>query len=590
MTWQAWFTLGVTLFSLYLLARETYSPANVMLGAVIVLLLARIITPSQAFAGFGNSAPITVAALYILARGVEKTGLMQPILALLLGSGSGRASLGRLSAAAAGASAFLNNTPLVAMLIGPVSDWAERNGQSPSRYLMPLSYAVILGGAVTLIGTSTNLVVSGLLDAKTGRPMGLFEITPIGLPVALVGLVIMVLTAPRLLPDRRPARSELVAVAREFSVMMRVVPGGPLDGIAVQDAGLRHLQGVFLVELMREADTIAPVAPTTVLRGDDRLCFVGRVDEVVDLQAVRGLVSSEQQHLALFDTARHSFFEAVVGAASPLLGKTLKAVQFRARYQAAVVAIHRAGNRLNSKLGDVPLEVGDTLLVLADPGFRTRWRDRGDFLLVSALNGTPPGVTRKAGFVGMVLLVVVGVAGLGLLPMLEASLVGAAALVGFGVLTATEARNAVDLDVIIMVAASFGLGTAMEHSGLADVLAGGIVRGFEPFGPLGILLGIILATSLVTELITNNAAAALLFPIAWATASRVGADPRLFAVVVATMASTSFLTPIGYQTNTMVYGPGGYRFGDYTRLGAPLTTAVIVVILLVARFWYGVGA
>jgi di/tricarboxylate transporter len=592
MTWQAWYTLAVTLIALYLLARESYGPANVMMGAVIALLLARVITASEAFAGFGNSAPITVAALYILARSVEKTGLLQPVLALLLGRGSQRGSLGRLTVASAGASAFLNNTPLVAMLIPPITDWAERNGQSPSRYLMPLSYAVILGGVVTLIGTSTNLVVSGLLDAKTGQPMGMFEITPIGLPVAVAGVLVLTLTASRLLPERRPARkdlTELEAEFREFSLSMRVVPNGPLAGRTVEEAGLRNLQGVFLAEVERGGEQIVPVASTTRLQGGDRLCFVGRVDQVVDLQAMRGLESTEQHHMKAFDTARHTFFEAVVGVNSPLVGKTLKEAQFRSRYQAAVAAIHRAGQRVNAKLGDVELRVGDTLLLLADPAFRSRWRDRSDFLLVSQFGGTPPGVTKKAWFVGLVIVLVVLVAGAGFLPMLEVSLLAAVALVAFGVLTAGEARNAVDLDVIIMVAASFGIGAAMEKSGLAGVLAGGLVDVFDGLGPMGVLLGVILATSLVTELITNNAAAALLFPIAYATAIQIGADPRLFAIAVATMASTSFLTPIGYQTNTMVYGPGGYRFGDYARLGAPLTIVVIVTILAVARFWYGLG-
>jgi di/tricarboxylate transporter len=265
-------------------------------------------------------------------------------------------------------------------------------------------------------------------------------------------------------------------------------------------------------------------------------------------------------------------------------------VEFRSRYQAAVVAIHRAGQRINAKLGQVELKVGDTMVLLTDPGFRGRWRDRSDFLLVSPLGGSSPAVTRKAGLVAAIMAVVVVVAGLGLLPMLEVSLIAAVALVAFGVLTATEARNAVDLDVIIIVAASFGLGAAMERSGLANHLAAGIVGAFSALGPLGVLLGIILATSLVTELITNTAAAALIFPIAYATALQIDQDPRLFGTVVAVMASTSFLTPIGYQTNTMVYGPGGYRFTDYTRLGAPITAAVIVTILLVARYWYGVGA
>jgi di/tricarboxylate transporter len=343
---------------------------------------------------------------------------------------------------------------------------------------------------------------------------------------------------------------------------------------------------VFLIEIDRGGETIAPVSAKTIIRGGDRLCFVGRVDQVVDLHAIRGLVSAEQQHVTHFDTVRHTFFEAVIGAASPLLGQTLKESRFRGRYQAAVVAIHRAGQRLNAKLGEVELKAGDTLLLLTDRDFGARMRDRADFLLISQLGGTPPAVTRKAWIVGIVTVVMVGVAGLGLLPMLHAALLGAGALIIFGVLTAGEARAAVDLDVILVVATAFGLGAAMRNSGLADWLATYVVAVFEDLGPLGVLLGIVLATSLVTEIVTNNAAAAVMFPIAIAAADRVGASPRVFALVVAVMASTSFLTPIGYQTNTMVYGPGGYRFGDYARLGAPLTAAAMLTILLVARVYY----
>ena len=589
MTWQGWFTLAVALVALALLIRETFSPANTLLGAVITLLFARVLTPAEAFSGFANSAPITVAALYILARAVEVTGLMQPVLGWLLGGGRG--ALWRLTAPTAAASAFLNNTPLVAMLIPSVSDWAQRTGRSPSRFLMPLSFAAILGGVITLIGTSTNLVVSGMLDARTGRPMGMFEITPIGLPVAIVGLAVMAATVRWLLPDRSAARADLEnETSREFTFQMRVEIGGPLDGVTVEAARLRSLQGVYLIEIERHGQPIAPVSAETLLRADDRLCFVGRVDQVFDVTTIRGLVSAEQSHLAPFDTARHRFFEAVVGASSPLVGQTLKEATFRDRYQAAVVAIHRAGQRVNAKLGAVRLKVGDTLLVLGDPGFRDRWRDRGDFLLVAPLGGSPPSITKKAWFVAAVLTMVVLVAGLGLLPMLEASLGGVIALVAFGVLTAGEARRAIDLEVILMIGASFGLGAAMEKSGLADAVAGGLTGASSVLGPLGALLGVMLATLVATELITNNAAAALLFPIAFSTAEHVGADPRLFGIVVAVTASASFLTPIGYQTNTMVYGPGGYRFVDYARLGTPLTVAVIITVLLIARFWYGLGA
>lgn len=588
MSWEAWFTLAVTILTLVLLVRETLAPANVMLGATILLLVVGIITPAQAFSGFGNSAPITVAALYVLARAVEKTNLLQPVLSFLLGEKDGdRGSLNRLLPTSAAASAFLNNTPLVAMLIPPVTDWAERTGKSPSKYLMPLSYAVILGGVVTVMGTSTNLVVSGMLEAKGLAPMGIFEITPIGLPVAVIGILVLVFTAPLLLPARRGARRDLERVAREFNVTMLVEPGGVIDGKPVSEGGLRHLQGVFLVEVERGGESIAPVDSRMVLKGGDRLCFVGQVDNIVDLQSMRGLVSTEKPHLTPFDSVKHTFFEAVIGVPSPLVGKTLKEIDFRSRYQAAVVAIHRAGHRINAKMGQVDLKVGDTLVLLADPAFKSRWRDRTDFLLVSQLGGTPPAVSRKAWFVGLVTAAIVFVAGLGILPMLQASLLGAIALIAFGVLTATEARNAVDLDVILVIATSFGIGAAMEGSGLAGKLSELLVGAFDGMGVLGVSLGIILATSLVTEIITNNAAAALLFPIAFASAERLNQDPRVFALIVAVMASTSFLTPIGYQTNTMVYGPGGYRFSDYSRLGAPLTIVVMITILAVLKFYYG---
>lgn len=587
MTWQAWFTLAVSLGTIVLLARDIVAPASAMMGATIALLLVGIISPGQAFAGFGNPAPITVAALYILARAVEKTGLMHPLVrGVLGGGGGGRRTLSRLLLPSAAGSAFLNNTPIVAMLLPVVNQWSEEHHESPSGYLMPLSFAVILGGVVTAIGTSTNLVVSGLLEQSGQRPMGLFELTPLGLPVMVVGLILLIVLTPVLLPRRKTARADLGEDFREFVVSMEVVDGGPLDGRSIEEAGLRNLMGVFLAEIERDGEIIAPVGPATVLRGRDRLSFVGKADQVVDLQGRRGLQSSEQQHLTPFDTTRHTFFEAVVGAASPLVGKTVKEIEFRSRYQAAVVAIHRSGQRVRAKLGDVRIRLGDTLLLLTDPGFRSRWRDRNDFLLVSQLGGAAPGVTRKAWIVGIITLAIVGVAGLGVLPILQAALVGVIVLIASGVLTAAEARNAVDLDVLIVIAASFGLGAGIQASGLAGHVATFITHTFATLGHTGALLGVVLGTIVLTELVTNNAAAALMFPIGWAAALQVGADPRGFAMAVAVSASASFLTPIGYQTNTMVYGPGGYRFSDYMRLGFPLTLVVIVtIVLLVPLVW-----
>jgi di/tricarboxylate transporter len=474
--------------------------------------------------------------------------------------------------------------PIVAMLAPQVADWAERRAQPVSWYLMPISFAAILGGTVTAIGTSTNLVVSGLLEAQGQAPLGMFEITPVGLVLAVTGVLTIILLAPVLLPDRRGVRRRIEEETREFVVEMLVEKGGPVDGRGVEAGGLRHLEGVFLAQIEREGEIIAPPGPDTVLRGGDRLCFVGRADLAIDLQAIAGLRSSAYSQVARLGDSGHAFFEAVVSGTSPLANRTLREVGFRGRYQAVVIAIHRAGERVQAKLGEVALRAGDTLVLLSDAGWRDRWRDRGDFLLVSRLDGRPPASTSQARLVALITAAVVIVAGAGLMPILHAALAGAIALVATGVLTPSEARSAVDLDVIIVIAASFALGAAIEAAGLARLGASAVVGAFATLGPRGLLFGVILVTVMFTELITNNAAAVLVFPIAVAVATASGLDPRPFAIGVLFGASASFLTPIGYQTNTMVYGPGGYRFGDYARLGLPATLLMLVVVTSLIPF------
>ena len=586
MTLDAWITLAVVAASLALLVRDVLPPAVVLLGAAITLMVTRVIEPEAAFGGFANPAPLTVAALYVLARAVEVTGALDPLLLRLLGNGeehgSTRALLARLLLPVAGASAFLNNTPIVAMTAPQVASWSEQRGRSAAPLLMPLSFAAILGGVITSIGTSTNLVVSGLLVDRGLAPFGLFEITRVGLPVAVVGVVLLVALAPLLLRGDAAPLIDLKDQVREFSVDMRVIEDGPLVGLSVEEAGLRHLQGVFLVRIERNGYVIAPVAPRELLQAGDVLSFVGNVDLIVDLQRTRGLASTEEHHLYGIDETRQSFFEVVLG--SSLAGRTLKEVGFRSRYDAAVLAVHRAGQRVEAKLGELRLRAGDTLLLLADTDFRKHWRESGDFLVVANIGGTSPGRTRKAPLVLLMTGLLVVIAGAGLVPILDAALLTAIALVATGVLTLREARDAVELDVIIVIAAAFALGTAMETTGLAEQAAELLLSAFAPFGAVGALLGVVVATVVLTEMITNNAAAVLMFPIALPVAASVSADPRSYAIAVAVAASASFLTPIGYQTNTIVYGLGGYRFGDYPRLGLPLTLVVIVTTVGVIHF------
>jgi len=587
-TWQAWFTLGVVALTIVALVRDFTAPSAVVFGGVVALLVADVVEPGQAFSGFANPAPITVAALYVIAAGIEKTGVLNRLIDSALGGGSGeRRTLARLLVPSAGASAFLNNTPIVAMLVPAVSRWSQRVGRSTSRYLLPLSYAVILGGMVTLIGTSTNIVVSGLMQGSGMEPMGFFEMTKLGLPVAVCGLVVLILTAPGLLPQRRAARRDIEDV-REFVVEMRVDQGGALDGVSVEGGGLRHLVGVFLAQVERGADLIAPVSPDMVLWGGDLLRFVGNARDVADLQSRSGLTPEARQHTAVIPTGHLALFEAVIGEASPLVGSSLKTIGFRDRYHAAVLAIHRADRRVDAKLGEVRLKTGDTLLVMASPAFADHWQGTRDFLLVSRFGAADPPRTDKIVPAGLIGVAVVVAAAAGLLPILEASLMGAFAIILFGVLSPGEARSAVDLDVIVVIASAFGIGAALTDTGLASNLADGIVRGLDPLGPVAVVLGIALATIALTEAVTNNAAAVLMFPIAIAAADQVGADPRAYAIVVALTASASFLTPIGYQTNTMVWGPGGYRFGDYARLGFPLTLLTLIGVAALAPAWWAV--
>lgn len=575
---DALITLVVLAGLLVVLVRDLVPPFMAILGSVVALLVAGVITLEQAFSGFSNPAPITVAGLFVVARAVERTGALQPLVRGALRDGGG---LLRLLAPTTLASGFVNNTPVVAILAPQVADWAQQTGRSPSRYLMPLSFATILGGTLTLIGTSTNLVVSGLLEAAGMAPLGFFELSAVGVPLGILGVVALAALAPRLLPARLGAREQLADEAREYVMHQTVERGGPLDGVTVRDAGLRHLQGVFLAEVVRGEQIIAPATPDTLLAGGDRLAFVGRVDRVRDLQQLPGLVMAEQKHASFFNDPGHTFFEAVVSPASGLVGRTLQDVSFRSTYQAAVVAIHRAGERVREKLGEVRLKEGDTLLLLSDPEFAERWRNSGAFLLVSHLGGTPVAASGRAWMVGTVLAAVAASVVAGWLPAVEAVLLAAVLLIASGTLSVNEARQAVDLDTLIVIAASFGLGAAVQATGLADLIGAAIVGVFSPMGPVGVLLGLVLATLLLTELITNNAAAVLLFPVAIAAATQLQADPRPFIVAMTVAASASFLTPIGYQTNTMVYGMGGYRFSDYARLGAPLTVLVVAVLLAV---------
>ena len=591
MSLDAWITLLVTAIAVALLVVELSSPPLILVGAVSALMVLGVIDADQALSGFSNPAPITVAALFILAAAAEKTGALDIVSERLFrriptGRAGDRAGLIRILFPTAAASAFLNNTPIVAMAAPGILSWSRRTGRSASRFLMPMCFAATLGGLVTLIGTSTNIVVSSLME-KAGQPaMGFFEIGTVGLPVALIGVLALGLFSNRLLPERRAPSESVKDDLREFTVEMVVKSNSTLVAKTVAEGNLRSLDGVFLIQIERESRRVMPVAPDEVLMAGDRLTFAGNVERVLDLHRVPGLTSAEKVHFSVNGASSRRLYEVVVGEGSMLAGSTLKEVGFRARYGAAVLAIHRAGERIPAKLGDVKLRTGDVLLVLGSPAFGREWSGKGDFLVVAALNGDGPPRTDKVRIVGLVLVGLLLSVTTGFLDILEAALLSAFALIGFKVLTPNEARQSVDAGIVVVIAASFGLGEALMASGLAAEIADSVVAPLGALGDIGLLFGVLVATIALTELISNNAAAVLMFPVAMATAASAGLDPRAFAMAVAIGASAGFLSPFGYQTNTMVYGMGGYRFGDFARLGAPLTLISIVVsLVLIPIVW-----
>jgi di/tricarboxylate transporter len=584
-SWQAWFTLGVVIAAIVALASERVSQPGIVMGAVTVLLLARVIDAKSALSGFSNEAPFTIAALYVVAGAAQATGALQGLTARVLGSPRrgkrrpGPKATLRILAPAATVSAFVYNTPLVSMFAPRVSAWAQRSGRPASWYLLPVNNAILLGGMVTAIGTTTNVVISGLLSASHRHPLALFEPSLTTIPLAIAGVVYLALVGPRLAGTRTSAGEQFSADVREYTVEMLVRPEGGLVGITVDDAGLRDLEGVYLFAVIRGDETIAPVAPDVHLAAGDRLVFAGNVARVLDLQSNPGVQSAEAAHFSVVEsTVDRRFYEAVIGPGGALAGRSLKQVNFRTLYGGAVVAIHRSGELLGGKLGSITLRAGDVLLVLGPIDFHTRFSGSGDFLLVAPIAGTAmPLKRRDARIVEVVVVAFLVCAATGVLTVLEAALVAAMFLLGIGVVTPRQARQAVNLNVLIVVCGSFGIGEAIGQSGLAKHIASILITAFGPLGNRGILIGFLVSTVVITQVVTNNAAAVLMYPVGLAVAAHAHLMERPFVMALLVGASSSFLTPIGYQTNTIVYGMGGYKWGDFLRTGLPL--AVITVAL-----------
>jgi di/tricarboxylate transporter len=590
MSFEFWYTLVLLIIMSVALVKEWFEPEVIFFSVLLMLIAGNVIDLKEAFAGFSNEGMLTIAFLFIVAGSLHNTGALSQVNRFIFGKDgeSNIKKLARILFPVSAISAFMNNTPIVAMMIPAVRNWTERNHFAPSKFLIPISFAAILGGMCTLIGTSTNLIIHGLMIEEGMQGLSLFEISKIGVPVAIVGLLYLVIVGNRILPYRKDPTVELGERTREFVIELKVMEQYQHIGKTIEGAGLRHLQGLFLFQIERNGKVIAPASPDEELLLNDRLFFTGLPKTILELQKTPGLqlIQDSSFDLKQYDSSKIKTYEAVVSQSSPLVGKNVRESNFRETFGAVIIAIHRNGSRVKKKIGDIVLHPGDTLLLLADEKFRHKWYHSKDFYLISHAEEIPSKPRWQTWLSIGVLVAMILLNITGLLPLVSAAGFAVAALVLSRTLIPAEAGRFIEWRVLVVIASAFGIASAIVNSGIADYFAHAFVRLGSTFGSMGVLIAIYIAASVYTSLITNNAAAAFLFPVAVSSAIAMQSDARAFAIALLIAAGASFATPISYQTNLMVYGPGGYKFKDFLIIGIPLQILVGVVALFLIHYFY----
>ncbi|MEF8788932.1 MAG: SLC13 family permease [Haloarculaceae archaeon] len=555
------------------------------------------ISPAEGTSGFASSATLTVLAMFVLSAGVQRTGIVQ-----ILGRRVARITrdslsrqLGVTMTLVGPISGFINNTAAVAILLPMVTDLAHEGKTSPSKLLIPLSYASMFGGMLTLIGTSTNILASDIVARPEylGRPFSMFEFTALGAVVSVVGFVYLLTVGRWLLPERIRAEDDLTEEFGMADYLTEVVvrEDSPLVGETIQ-SGLEQTDfDVDLVQLIR-ADRVflEPLAPKVIQAGDVFALRTDR-DTLVELLDVEGLdlvpdVTVDEEELERAEE-EENLVEIVIAPGAFLAGETLASTHFRQRYDATVLALRRGGEVIRQRMDHLRLRVGDTLLVQATGDSVDRLNTNRNFIVAQEVKRPDYRRSKIPVAIGIV-AGVVGVAALNVLPIVVSALAGAVVMVVTGCLKPAEVYEAVQWDIVFLLAGVIPLGIALERTGGADLVADLIVGGSGSLPLLGVLGLMYLVTALLTNVISNNASVVLMIPVAFETALQVGGDPFAFVLAVTFAASTAFMTPVGYQTNLFVYGPGGYRFTDYLKVGTPLQLLFAVATTLGIAFIYGV--
>ncbi len=546
---------------------------KLFLALLLVYYVFDLITLESMLANFVNTGLVTLVFLLLVSSVLEKTRLFESLSNWLVAK-TQRQSLVRMSGVVGIGSAFLNNTAMVATFMSLLG---RSKTIAPSKLLLPLSYLAILGGTLTLVGTSTNLIVNSFV-VQAGLPaLQLFDFFAVGSLLLLFGAITIILMGGKLLPNIQVSDVKSDA----YMIEAKLEAESELIGLSVQQAGLRHLHELYLAQIISNDEVIAPVSPTYSLRKGDRLLFAGDIKAAPKLLLFKGLVFSGGK-----PTQGNHFVEVVLSHQSSMIGQTLKAVQFRNKFDAAVVAIRRGSSQLNQRLAEVVLQPGDVLVLLTGADFVKRENLDKNFYFYTALESQHPltikqSVVAVSAFVGVIAL-----SALGVLPLLKGLILLLVAYLVFGLTQMNELRRRIPFELVMIIGSALGIAQVMTQYGVADMVANTIMEGFGYWGVYGSFIGIYLLTVIITETVTNNAAAAISFPIALVTAEVLGVSPWPFIMAVAYGASASFLTPYGYQTNLMVYSPGGYRFTDYLKMGLPVTLVYGTVVMTMVPVFF----
>ena len=579
--------LAFIIISLY---TEIIGPAFTFLIGVIVLGFFGILTPKEILSGMANEQIAVIILLLLLGDIIRKTDIIDGLFdKVFRKTKSYRGFLIKMIVVVSGFSAFLNNTPLVAIMIPYVHNWSKRNNIKPSKLLIPLSYAAILGGCATLIGTSTNLIVNGLVTDQLIipglKPLELFDFTIVGLPMIFLGTIYLTLFGNKLLPDRKDVIADFSTKSREYLVEAQIRPNSKLIGKTIEGAGLRNLKGAFLVEITRGEQRLSAVSPSEIMQEEDILVFAGDTESIAEMiNSDTGLALTQ---IGMFVKKPHTeVLEIVVSHNSTLITKTVRQTGFRGKYDAAILAVHRNGERIPGKIGAVKLKAGDVLLLLAGDDFAKRSYDTHDFYLISKIREFRKlklykSLTLFGGVSAAIFLSAIGV-----ISLFMALMILMIIILLLKIASPKDIPKSIDYNLAIIIVLSLAIGTAMIKTGMADIIANFIISVFKPFGPLGLLFGIFLITNLLASYITSKAAAAIIFPISVTAAINLGLPTTPFILIVAFAAAANFITPIGYQTNLMVYGPGGYSFKDYMKIGLPLTFIYMFTTVAILYFYF----